>query len=58
MVKIEQTAQAMYCLVEELHCMCEGCVFLCDEEQRKKKNKNYLFDVFDLDIFSVPLSIL
>lgn len=58
MVKTEQTAHTMYCWVEELLCMCKACVFLCDEEQGKKKNKNYLFDVFDLDTFSVPLSIL
>lgn len=56
MVKIDSANHVL--LGGELHCMSKGCVFLCDEEQGKKKNKNYLFDVFDLDTFSVPLSIL
>lgn len=55
---MEQTAQTMFRLVEEQYCVSKGCVFLCDEEQEKWENKNYLFDVFDLGTSSVPLSVL
>lgn len=58
MVEIEQRAHSMFRLVEGQYCVSKDCVFLCDEEQEKRKNKNYLFDVFDLGTFSVPLSVL
>lgn len=54
-----ERAQPMYCQLEEQYHASKGCAFSCDEEQKqKKKNRNYLFDVFDLGAFSVPLSIL
>lgn len=37
MVEMKQTAQTMYCWVEEQRGMSKGCVFLCDEEREKRR---------------------
>lgn len=37
MVEMKQTAQTVYCRVEEQRGMSKGCVFSCDEEQEKRR---------------------